>query len=308
MPLDHAFAACRNDRDSRLPIFPPEPHALLADGTAGNFATCLCRISAWRASSNGSTLFRTLSTPLHSVKLDGPKSRFRMSTSARTRILSATASRCRFGLPRQRARTSAIGMIRRGYDTQTNAIFPTIVCPTCSSRHPDGVVVCIECSTCLEPHSDQSIVVEYAREREDAVRKNRPANPMLLMPGTVALTAIASASDSKALRSTARPPALHPHPGTSASRWSKRGEACGLGDLENIVENTIDAYNTSRVGMSVSSLAELSTCAHIRIPDIGERAKGGAGRHGTQQVVGAGMAIVWPAGSTQLDLLTKCLI
>ena len=82
----------------------------------------------------------------------------------------------------------------------------------------------------------------------------------------------------------------------------------GWGDLEDTVENPIDACNTSRVGLSVSSLAERSSYAHIRLPDIGERAKGGAGRHGTRQVVDARMAIVWPAGAAELDLLTKCLI
>ena len=82
----------------------------------------------------------------------------------------------------------------------------------------------------------------------------------------------------------------------------------GAGDLENIVENPIDAYNTFRVGLSVSSLAELATYAHIRLPDISERAKGGAGRHGTQQVVDARMAYVWPPGVQTLDLLTKCLV
>ena len=46
---------------------------------------------------------------------------------------------------------------------------------------------------------------------------------------------------------------------------------------------------------------------YIRLPDIAERAKGVAGRHGTQ-AVDARMAMVWPADATELDLLTKCLI
>ena len=36
--------------------------------------------------------------------------------------------------------------------TQINIIYPTVICPTCSSRHPDGVIYCIECSTRLEPN------------------------------------------------------------------------------------------------------------------------------------------------------------
>ena len=65
----------------------------------------------------------------------------------------------------------------------------------------------------------------------------------------------------------------------------KRADTRGLVELQNIVENPIDAYNTSRVGLSVSSLEELATFAHMRLPDISQRAKGGAGKHGTQQVV-----------------------
>ena len=167
--------------------------------------------------------------------------------------------------------------------------------------------MCIECSTRLEPHTDQSVITEYMREREDAVRKQRPANPMLSTPGTGinrnrqrvrfegADEQRETSSAASALRNTCK-------------QMVKRAEAWGLGDLENIVENPIDAYSTSRVGLSVSSLAELATYAHIRIPDIGERAKGGAGRHGSQQVVDARMAYVWPPGAQTLDLLTKCLI
>ena len=62
------------------------------------------------------------------------------------------------------------------------------------------------------------------------------------------------------------------------------------------------------MGLLVSLLAELSTYAHIRLADMGIRAKRGAGKRGGVQSVDARMAIVWPAGSTHLDLLTKCLI
>ena len=54
----------------------------------------------------------------------------------------------------------------------------------------------------------------------------------------------------------------------------KRADQRGLGNLVDIVENPIDARNTSRVGLSVSSLAELATYAHIRLPDISQRGKG----------------------------------
>ena len=41
LPLERALTAYQNDPNSRLPIFPEEPHTLLADGSAGSFATCL---------------------------------------------------------------------------------------------------------------------------------------------------------------------------------------------------------------------------------------------------------------------------
>ena len=41
LPLEKALNAYRDDLNSRLPIFPEEPHTLLADGSAGSFATCL---------------------------------------------------------------------------------------------------------------------------------------------------------------------------------------------------------------------------------------------------------------------------
>ena len=87
----------------------------------------------------------------------------------------------------------------------------------------------------------------------------------------------------------------------------KRADQRGLGSLADIVDNPIDAYNTSRVGLSVSSLQELATFAHIRLPDISQRAKGGAGKHGAHQTVDARMAYVRPPNERQLDLLTKCL-
>ena len=145
---------------------------------------------------------------------------------------------------------------RADYDTQINIIYPTTVCPTCSSRHPDGVVTCIECSTRLEPHTDQSMITEYMREREDAVRKNRQANPMLLAPSTginrnrqrVRFEGLdeqrESISAARALRNKCK-------------QMVKRADQRGLNNLVDIVENPIDAYNTSRVGLSVSSLAEL---------------------------------------------------
>ena len=46
---------------------------------------------------------------------------------------------------------------RVDYDTQINVIYyPTIVCPTCSSRHPDGVVILTEWSPALSARLDLS--------------------------------------------------------------------------------------------------------------------------------------------------------
>ena len=188
---------------------------------------------------------------------------------------------------------------REDYHTQINIIYPTIVCPTCSSRHPDGVVTCIECSTRLEPHTDQSMITEYMREREDAVRRNRQANPMLLAPSTginrnrqrVRVEGLDEQKESIRAASALR---------NKCKQMVKRADQRELGNLENIVDNPIDAYNTSRVGLSVSSLAELATHAYIRLPDISQRAKGGAGKHGAHQTV---------AARPSLDLLlTKCLV
>ena len=57
----------------------------------------------------------------------------------------------------------------------------------------------------------------------------------------------------------------------------KRAQQRGIGDLPNALEKPIDAYNFLKVRLSVSSLAEFSTYAHIRLPDIGEHVRGGAG-------------------------------
>ena len=101
-------------------------------------------------------------------------------------------------------------------------------------------------------------------------------------------------SDLRAWTNNVSPSARHLRSATNSSRWS-RGRTKGASRrLVDIVENPIDAYNTSRVGLSVSSLAELATYAHIRLPDISQRAKGGAGKRGTQQAVDARMAYVWP--------------
>ena len=196
---------------------------------------------------------------------------------------------------------------REDYDTQINIIYPTIVCPTCSSRHPDGVVNCIECSTRLEPHTDQSMITDYVREREDAVRKNRQANPMLLAPSTGInrnRQRVRFEGQEEQWETISAASALR----NKCKQMVKRADQLGLGSLANIVDNPIDAYNASRVGLSVSSLQELATFAHIRLPRISQRAKGGAGKHGAHQTVDARMAYVWPPNECQLDLLTKCLV
>ena len=139
---------------------------------------------------------------------------------------------------------------REDYHAQINIIYPTIVCPTCSSRHPDGVVTCVECSTRLEPHADQSMITEYMREREDAVRRNRQANPMLLAPSAginrnrqrVRFDGLDEQKESISAASALR---------NKCKQMVKRADQRGLGNLENIVDNPIDAYNTSRVGLSV---------------------------------------------------------
>ena len=151
------------------------------------------------------------------------------------------------------------------------------------------------------------MITEYMREREDAVRKNRQANPMLLAPSTginrtrqrVRFEGLDEQPESISAASALR---------NKCKQMVKRADQRGLGNLVDIVENPIDAYNTSHVGFSVSSLAELATYARIRLPDISQRAKGGAGKHGTHQVVDARLAYVWPPNSRSLDLLTKCLV
>ena len=196
---------------------------------------------------------------------------------------------------------------REDYDTQINIIYPTIVCPTCSSRHPDGVVNCIECSTRLEPHTDQSMITDYMREREDAVRKNRQTNPMLLAPSAGInrnRQRVRFEGQEEQRETISAASALR----NKCKQMIKRADQRGLGSLADIVDNPIDACNTSRVGLSVSSLQELATFANIRLPDISQRAKGGAGKHGAHQIVDARMAYVWPPNERQLDLLTKCLV
>ena len=151
------------------------------------------------------------------------------------------------------------------------------------------------------------MITKYMREREDAVRKNRQANPMLLAPSTginrnrqrVRFEGLDEQKESISAASALR---------NKCKQMVKRADQRGLGNLENIVDNPIDAYNMSRVGLSVSSFAELATYAYTRLPDISQRAKGGAGKHGAHQTVDARLAYVWPLDSTQLDLLTKCLV
>ena len=155
LPLEKALAAYRTDSNSRLPIFPEEPHTLLADGSAGSFATCLQNfgistfpewLDAVQRSETPVVLdeqaWREIQIPDDHIWKNADTVCYGKSVSVWP---SASLMRTEKRFWNNRA----------DYDTQINAIYPTIVCPTCSSRHPDGVVVCIECSTRLEPHTDQ---------------------------------------------------------------------------------------------------------------------------------------------------------
>ena len=178
-PLEKALAAYRNDTNSRLPIFPEEPHTLLADGSVGSFATCLQNFGIdtfpeWLDAVQASEAPIILDEQAwREIKIPDDHICKNADTVCCGKSVSVWPSA---SLMRMEKR---FWNNRADYDTQINAIHPTIVCPTCSSRHPDGVVTCVECSTRLEPQADQSMITEYMRAREDAVRKNRQANPML---------------------------------------------------------------------------------------------------------------------------------
>ena len=84
----------------------------------------------------------------------------------------------------------------------------------------------------------------------------------------------------------------------------KRAEARGFGELENIVENPIDAYNASRVGLPVSSLAELATYAHIRriLASVPTEVQSDMA-HSRLSMPEWPFFFVWPPGALTLDLL-----
>ena len=146
--------------------YPEEPHTLLPDGSAGSFATCLCFFGIdtffeWLEDVQRSEApaildeqaWRDIQIPDDHVG-KGP------DTVCYGKSVSVWPSASLMRMEKRFCNN------RADYDTQINIIYPTIVCPTCSSRHPDGVVTCIECSTRLEPHTDQSMITEYMRERE----------------------------------------------------------------------------------------------------------------------------------------------
>ena len=148
----------------------------------------------------------------------------------------------------------------------------------------------------------QSLMTDYSREPKDAVRKNRQANPMLLAPGAGInrnRQRIRTEGGEEQRETLSAASALR----NRCKQMVKRAEQRGLGDLRDAVENPIDAYNFSKVGLAVSWLAAASRTVHVcpHSSDIGELAKGGL------QTVDARMAIVWPVRATELDDLTKCL-
>ena len=307
LPLEKALNAYRDDPNSRLPIFPEEPHTLLADGSAGSFATCLKNFGIGTFSEWLDTVQRSEAPVVldeqawRDIHIPDDHAGKTPETVCYGRSVSVWPSAALMRMEKR------FWNKREDYDTQINIIYPTIVCPTCSSRHPDGVVNCIECSTRLEPRTDQSMITDYMREREDAVRKNRQANPMLLAPSAGInrnRQRVRFEGQEEQRETISAASALR----NKCKQMVKRADQRGLGSLADIVDNPIDAYNTSRVGLSVSSLQELATFAHIRLPDISQRAKGGAGKHGAHQTVDARMAYVWPPNERQLDLLTKCLV
>ena len=101
------------------------------------------------------------------------------------------------------------------------------------------------------------MITDYMREREDAVRKNRQANPMLLAPSAGInrnRQRVRFEGQEEQRETISAASALR----NKCKQMVKRADQRGLGSLADIVDNPIDAYNTSRVGLSVSSLQELA--------------------------------------------------
>ena len=244
LPLEKALNAYREDPNNRLPIFPKEPHTLLADGSAGSFATCSKNFGIDTFAEWLDTVQRSESPVIldeqawRDIHIPDDHAGKTPETVCYGRSVSVWPSAALMRMEKR------FWNKREDYDTQINIICPTIVCPTCSSRHPDGVVNCIECSTRLEPHTDQSMITDYMREREDAVRKNRQAHSMLL-----ALSAGINRNRQR-VRFEGQEEQRETISAASALRnkckqMVKRADQRGLGSLADIVDNPIDAYNTS---------------------------------------------------------------